>query len=73
MKSTFKCFACEKIFEAEGKKVDYMDPIYGACSRIISTCPTCELESSEYRKPRPVKVMRANNYGCGDCNSCGMN
>ena len=74
----FKCYNCENIFEAEGFKKDYVDPMYGPCSKIVANCPICDKEASEYREPKPQKAgavaslapcgMTPGQAGCGSCN-----
>jgi hypothetical protein len=71
----FKCFDCHLVFEGEGTKVDYMDPIYGACSKIIAVCPVCGSDCTEYRKPKPAKSSGASENSCpsyqnGSCSCC---
>ncbi len=73
----FKCYSCEAIFLAEGTKKEYVDPMYGPCSKVVAECPTCNAESSEYRAPKPQKAgsngeiaacgMTPGQAGCGSC------
>lgn len=48
MKNKFYCQKCQAIFEAEGKKVEYQDPIYGHCWKRVANCPACGAECSEH-------------------------
>lgn len=48
MKSKFYCQNCQKSFEAEGKKVDYFNPIYGPCWKRKALCLTCGNECDEH-------------------------
>lgn len=63
----FKCYNCELVFEAEGYKKDYIDPMYGPCSKIVAECQTCKGEATEYRAPKPGKASSG-----GDIAACGM-
>jgi len=65
----FKCYTCEEIFEAEGTKKEYIDPVYGPCSKMVAECPVCFAEASEYREPKPQK---ASGVAAGDVAPCGM-
>jgi len=55
MEATFKCPECGKIFQSEAEKFEYHSPIYGPCSKNIGQCPTCHVQSDEYREPHPGK------------------
>jgi len=72
----FKCYSCEKTFEAEGTRMEYMDPMYGPCTKMIAACPDCGGESSEYRKPKPVRNSASSPqescpaYHSGSCSCC---
>lgn len=71
----FKCFDCLEIFEAEGSRVDYMDPFYGPCNKTIAVCPVCGSECTEYRKPKPLKNSKQTENSCpsyhnGSCSCC---
>ena len=77
----FKCYTCEEIFEAEGRKKEYIDPMYGPCSKMVAECQTCHAEASEYRAPKPQKAgggasrdmapcgMTPGQAGCGSCSA----
>lgn len=70
----FYCTNCQKEFEAEGRKDEYVSPVYGPCSHYVADCPDCGRESSEYRTPkasRPAKAPEAPSCGMGGC-CCGM-
>jgi hypothetical protein len=70
----YQCKNCRHIFEGEGIKTEYTDPVFGACSKYIAECPECKEEAVEYRKPKPVKIAddyRGPACGSGDC--CCMN
>lgn len=67
----FLCRNCNNQFEAEGKKVEYMDPIFGACSKTVSGCPTCGNESREYSKPKPVALRKQQQSACAQGQCCG--
>ncbi len=71
----FKCFDCQINFEGEGSKLEYMDPMYGPCSKIVAACPVCGSDSSEYRKPKPSKGASQPENSCpsyhnGSCSCC---
>ena len=63
----FKCYDCELIFESEGSKKEYIDPMYGPCLKTVAACPTCNEEASEFRSPKPQKSGSGNQVA-----SCGM-
>ncbi len=70
----YQCTQCGHIFESKGIKTEYIDPVFGACSKNIAECPECKGEALEYRKPKPVKMAvdyQGPVYGNGDC--CCMN
>jgi len=74
MRSQFFCKNCKKIFEAEGIKKEYTDPVFGPCSSFHAFCPDCNAECSEYIKPKRIKISSSSNIpssGCsGPCCSC---
>ena len=55
MKEKFYCKECELIFEAEGARKEYHDPVFGPCMKYIAMCPGCNLECTEYRRPKVSK------------------
>jgi hypothetical protein len=75
----FKCYTCEEIFQAEGVKKEYIDPMYGPCAKMVADCPICHAEATEYRAPKPQKAgvgssadiapcgMTPGQAGCGCC------
>ena len=79
MKNKFYCQKCKSIFEAEGKKIEYQDPIYEHCCRRVANCPTCNAECSEYTQKSSSKkglisisyVNDLRNRGGGGCNPGG--
>lgn len=71
----FKCFDCDLIFDSGGKKVDYIDPIYGPCCKIEAICPVCGSACTEYRKPKQSKGSSEMDNSCpsyhsGACSCC---
>ena len=67
---SFECTNCELIFEDQGSKIEYMDPVYGACTKYTAICPSCNSEVKEYIAPKPGKQTHdAPPSSCG-CN-CG--
>ena len=72
----FKCYTCDRIFDAEGSKVEYMDPMYGLCAKTVAGCPDCGGECTEYRKPKPQKSSTSGPqdscpaYHSGSCSCC---
>ncbi|MGB9745320.1 MAG: hypothetical protein ACPLXM_00115 [Bacteroidales bacterium] len=70
----FYCSTCRKEFEAEGRKDEYVSPVYGPCSHYIADCPDCGKECGEYRVPKNIKLVtapEAPSCGAGGC-CCGM-
>lgn len=70
----YKCYDCGKLFKAKGRKKDFIDPVYGPCSKWVAPCPGCGGESGEYSvnpgKSKPTKGSAP----CGrydSCNCCG--
>ncbi len=47
MNSKFYCPNCKLEFEADGKKVEYQDRVYGPCWKRVANCPACHQESNE--------------------------
>jgi len=74
----FKCSDCDLLFEAERIKEEYIDPIYGPCSRNVADCPQCGKSAREYVKPKQVRKssepVMAPSCGPGGCcgPSCGF-
>ncbi len=66
----FKCDNCFSVFESEGKKKEWNDPIYGYCWKYIATCPECNEESVEYKKPKPAKKESSAGFTPQSCNGC---
>jgi hypothetical protein len=71
----FKCYECNAVFEGEGIRVDYKDPIYGPCSKVVLNCLQCGSECTEYRKPKPSKDSNQTEKKCppnhtGSCSCC---
>jgi hypothetical protein len=72
----FKCFDCNNVFEAKGKKKEYIDPIYGPCSKWVSSCPDCKSEISEYNPSLGKNNRSTQTPSCGvegGCSSCRFN
>jgi len=71
MMDKFYCPKCKKIFEAEGEKKEWQDPIYGYCFKRTAKCPVCKTESDEYRSEGPsLKKSGEINYPFPKC-ACG--
>ena len=76
----FKCYNCELLFSAEGRKKEFIDPMYGPCSKIVAPCPGCGNDASEFRAPKPQKAQSSASMApCGmspgqaGCSSCSHN
>jgi hypothetical protein len=70
----FYCNTCRKEFDAQGRKEEFISPVYGPCSHYVADCPDCGRESSEYRAPkasRPEQAPEVPSCGMGGC-CCGM-
>lgn len=75
----FYCSGCQNIFEAEGRKIEYTNPVYGPCWERKATCPKCGNECDEYRQKSLSKknfnfdsyVNDLKNRGSGGCCSGG--
>ena len=75
MKNRFYCKTCDKIFETEGIKKEYTDPVFGPCASYLASCPDCNSECKEYFKPKHFKTVSAEtippcgnpNMGCACC------
>ena len=71
MISRFYCKECDQVFDAEGTKIEYMDPVFGPCARYVTNCPTCDTESKEYIKPKQFKSVSLDSIlACGNPNTC---
>lgn len=76
MKSKFYCQKCQEIFETEGVKLEYKDPIYGPCWKRVADCPDCGSKCDEFRQKSSSKksfdfdsyVSGLRNRGGGGCN-----
>jgi hypothetical protein len=67
----FYCPKCDKIFEAEGKKKEWQDSIYGYCWKRTAKCPICGTECEEYRPSGPsTKKSSPKDYPFPKC-ACG--
>jgi len=70
---TFLCKTCNQKFEAEGMRVDWIDPTYGPCSKFSAPCPCNGSDCDEFK---PLKNSKAeltasgSSCGSGGC-SCG--
>ncbi len=63
----YYCPKCQKIFEAEGKKKEWEDKIYGRLWKKVANCPYCQEECDEYRSK-----LKEKEKGCsGSCSLCG--
>lgn len=72
----FKCYNCAIVFEAKGKKKEYIDPVYGACSKWVAKCPECKQDASDYKPELGKGKSAAQMPQCGvegGCNSCSFN
>jgi hypothetical protein len=65
--ATFFCKSCDLKFEAEGTKLDWIDPTYGPCSKFTAPCPTNGEECNEFQPPKVSK-----DYSSSNAQSCGM-
>ncbi len=77
MKAVLKKFYCEKcklIFEGIPRSKEFINPVYGPCTTLISDCPKCSNEVSEYYKPKPkVSSTNKETLPCGkDSCACCM-
>lgn len=68
MTGKFHCKSCDNIFEAEGIKKEYTDPVFGPCSSYYANCPDCAGESKEYFRPKPQKNQGREVPPCGNPN-----
>jgi len=65
----FYCPKCDKIFEAEGKKKEWQDSIYGYCWKRTAKCPVCGTKCEEYR-PTGSSKKSSQDYPFPKC-TCG--
>jgi hypothetical protein len=65
----YKCYDCNKIFKAKGSKKEFIDPIYGPCSKWVALCPHCGAESVQH-DPKPGKSKKTSMAPCGKYDSC---
>lgn len=68
----FVCPECSSVFESEGTKKVWDDPVYGSCWKYIAVSPCCNAESGEYSKPKMQKNQASTAVpACGGhCHSC---
>lgn len=72
----FKCYDCDVVFEAKGKKKEFVDPVYGPCSKWVAKCPECKVDASEYNPPLEKGKSSRQMPSCGmegGCASCSYN
>ena len=71
---TFICKTCNNKFEAEGSKEEWVDPIYGPCTKFTAPCPCNGSACEEYRPSKTSKdysyAPSAPSCGSGGC-CCG--
>ena len=68
MLTKYTCSHCKTIFEAEGNKKEWTNPIYGPCMKYVALCPDCQAECDEYRVPQQSKISSA--IPQSSCNGC---
>ena len=66
----FKCYDCGNIFEAEERRKDYTDAIYGPCSKWVAECEKCGGEAIEYVVNHGKSKPRSEGAPCGNYESC---
>ena len=78
----FFCQSCQLEFEAEGKKLEYQDRLYGPCWKRVANCPTCDKECDELKPTSSSKsneefdtyvqeLQKRNGGCCGGGGCCG--
>lgn len=75
MKGLFECRSCTKLFEAEGTKDEWIDPVVGPCFKYVAGCPDCKSICAEFRKPKQGKEKHMHAGPCGNCchgGQCGV-
>ena len=65
----FYCPKCDEIFDAEGKKKEWQDSIYGYCWKLVAKCPDCGAECEEWR-PKGSSGKEGGNCSGGTCSIC---
>lgn len=69
----FYCKSCNIKFEAEGTKVEWIDPAFGPCSKLVAECPANGEECNEFTVPKQSKESQlAPTCGMGG-GCCGCN
>ncbi len=66
---TYKCFDCRHIFQAEGEKKEFVDPVYGPCLKWNAQCPLCGAEAVQHES-KPGKQKSGGGAPCGKYDSC---
>ena len=66
----FKCYDCGLVFQAEGEKKEYQDAIYGPCSKVVATCPSCHEEAVEHVVKAGKDKKNGGMAPCGNYSSC---
>jgi len=79
----FHCKNCRRVFEAQGKRTEWADPIYGPCHKWTTDCPDCKSLCDEYRPKSFSKKDSAHEEDMGspgetpcgnfpECGNCGL-
>ena len=73
IKEFLYCKECDITFDHDGIKKEYSDPVFGPCAKYVATCPQCNKEVDEFRRPKPTKSYKPQNVApCGNPNGCCM-
>jgi hypothetical protein len=74
--SKYYCESCKSVFQLNGTKKEFSNPIYGVCWKTVALCPTCNTECDEYTEPSQKKSKsKPSAPACGmkgGCCGCGM-
>ncbi|MGD9977372.1 MAG: hypothetical protein AB7S54_05505 [Bacteroidales bacterium] len=66
----YRCKSCNIKFEAEGRKVEWVDTTFGPCGRLVAICPSCNTDCDEFRLPRQAGNSRYEHSHSPVCSSC---
>jgi hypothetical protein len=70
----FKCYNCNTVFESEGTLNNYIDAIYGPCSKYNTICPQCGEECGQFASNAALAGNGKDLAPCGNyknCSCCG--
>lgn len=70
----YYCKKCNNKFESKGSKIEWIDSVFGPCSKLVANCSECGSECNEYNAPKQSGNKFQNHTPpCGSCcGGCGL-